>query len=245
VKAPHIGFSFNFTDLPVGGDLQRLRPHIMRVNRLVVYSDYEARIYAEHFAMPLDRFRVVRWTQDPPPVARTGPRPFGGPYLCAVGGEGRDYRTLVEAARASGLPLAIIARPQSLAGLDLPDNVRSFSNLPLDVTWEMASNSAGVVVPLFDLTTRCGVLTIVSAAQLGLPTVTARTHTLAEYLDGHVAGLNYAPGDVEDCACAMRTLFDNAARYREKARSYVDGNRAFFDRAIWGQHLDSILDEFA
>ncbi len=245
VRAPHIGFSFNFTNLPVGSDFQRLAPHIARVDRLIVYSHYEARIYAEYFDIPLDRFRVVRWTQDPPFVAETGQRPFKGPYLCAIGAEGRDYGTLLNAARASGLPLAIIARPHSLVGLDLPENVRSFSNLPFEVTWEIASTSVGVIVPLFDLTTRCGVLTIVSAAQLGLPAVTNRTHTLAEYLDGHVAGPVYVPGEVDDCARAMRDVFDNALSYRQEARSYVDGNRAFFDRAIWGRLLDSVLDEFA
>ena len=245
VRVPHIGFSFNFTDLPVGRDLRRLRSQIARVDRLIVYSRYEAGIYAEYFDIPLDRFRVFRWTQDPPSVAQTGHRPFKGRYLCAIGGEGRDYRTLVHAARASGLPLAIIARRHSLFGLDLPDNVRSFSELPLEVTWEIASNSVGVVVPLFDLNTRCGVLTIVSAAQLGLPAVTNRTHTLAEYLDGHVAGPVFVPGDIDDCARAMHTVFDNTLTYREEARGYVDGNRAFFDRAIWARRLDGVLDEFA
>jgi hypothetical protein len=123
--------------------------------------------------------------------------------------------------------------------------VRSFSDLPFEAVWEMASNGVGTIVPLFDQTTRCGVLTIVSAAQLGLPVVTNRTNTLAEYLDGHVAGVTYAPGDVCDCARAMRALFDDAARYRNEARRFVDTNRDYFSREVWGQHLDNILDEFA
>jgi len=246
VVAPHIAFSFTFTDLPEGADLRRLRADIARVDRLVVFSDYEARVYAEYFDLPRDRFRSVRWTQDPHEVKEaTVARPFEGPYLCAIGGEGRDYRTLVDAARATSLPLVLIGRPHNLVDLRLPDNVRGFANLPWDVTWEIAANSVGVVVPLLDLATRCGLVTVTTAALLGLPVVTSRAHVLAEYLDGHVAGPVFSPGNVDECALALRDLFSDAARYRAQARGYVEDNRAFFDRALWGQQLDSILDEFA
>jgi hypothetical protein len=44
---------------------------------------------------------------------------------------------------------------------------------------------------------------------------------------------------------ALRDLFSDAAHHRDQTRCYVEDNRAFFDRALWGQQLDSILDEFA
>ncbi|NDD35047.1 MAG: hypothetical protein EBZ26_01820 [Flavobacteriia bacterium] len=59
-------------------------------------------------------------------------------YVCVVGGEGRDYALVADAMRKRpSLRMAIVARPYSIEGIDFPENVSVFTNLPLQMTWRL------------------------------------------------------------------------------------------------------------
>jgi len=243
-QAKHIAFSFNFTDLPAASDRDYLVNSFRGIDRFIVYSEYEREVYAKYFGIPIERIRRVFWTQDAPPVELTQRRVFDQPYLCAIGGEGRDFHCLVEAARISRLPIAIVARPHSLLGLKLPDNVKVFSNLPLAETWGIAANSQGVVVPLLQPTTCCGQITIVSTMMLGLPLIASACHALDEYLGGDSVALTYRFGDPQDLANTMGQLLSGADEYGSRARMLVPLNRARYARQKWTECIESCLDEF-
>ena len=63
----HMAFSFNFTDMPVGADFDRLRRAFARVDQFCVFSQYEKQFYPLYFKLPEDRFiRCLLYTSPSP-----------------------------------------------------------------------------------------------------------------------------------------------------------------------------------
>jgi hypothetical protein len=242
----HIAFSFNFTDLPTGKRKDYMTSALRLIDRFVVYSDYEKQVYSDYFHIPAHKFKSVLWTQETPPLSATPPLvDLPDRYLCAVGGEGRDFSTLLQAARLSGAPLVVIARPHSLRQLSVPDNVRVFCNLPLDQTWAIANRSCGVVVPLKSLSTCCGQITVVSAQMLGIPLITNATHALSAYLSADDLQLTFAPGHVDELAQRMLHLLDQPDANQRPAFASLPRQqfRAKYDRRLWATCIEACLDE--
>ncbi|QEA12484.1 glycosyltransferase family 4 protein [Comamonas flocculans] len=241
---PHLGFAFNFTRLPTGRRLQYLRGALRRVDKMVVFSRYEQGLYAEHFGIERERFQPVIWTQEPPPVqAETG---LGDvrPYLCAIGDEGRDFALLMQVARRLGptTKMVVVARSQSLTGMEVPENVTVLTNISLARTWAIANGSCGVLVPLLSRETCCGHITLVGAKLLGLPLATTRTHAAHEYVEGRAAVLLCEPGDVAEFTLHAQRMIDDAQIMRSLAKSQVARETAIHDRKHWASCLDAFIE---
>lgn len=242
----HLAFSFNFTKLPGDPKRKSLAKAFSRVARFAVYSAYERGLYARYFDIDPARIEPVVWTQDTPELAADFPR-IEGPYLCAIGGEGRDFPTLLKAFAGlpNGIGAVLIARPHSLVGLTVPSNVRVFANLPPPQTWAMANGSLGVLVPLLSRETCCGQVTLVSAKLLGLPMVTSVSEATGEYVDGRAAILQTEPGDVGALLGAIERLADDRDALRAAAISAVPHERAIHDRSIWSDYIARFLNDTA
>lgn len=245
-RNPHLGFSFNFTDLPEGARRDRMIRAFANVTRFAVYSQFERGYYAEQLGIASERLRPVIWTQSVPAVAERGPDPgLGDAYVCAVGGEGRDFAMLIEAARRVRYKMLIIARPDSLAGLSIPDNVQVRANVPARETWLLASRSRGVLTPLKTRNTCCGHITIVSAKLLGIPQATTESSATTEYVQGRRSVLQCQPGEPADFAARIEELIDDHERLRSAAISERESERAFHDRSKWAAFLDEFIRDCA
>ncbi|MEM8753185.1 MAG: hypothetical protein AAGF90_09435, partial [Pseudomonadota bacterium] len=174
-RARHLAFSFNFTDPPVGRAVGYYRRALGSVDRFVVYSRYEKGFYADLLGLQEDRIDFLPWAMETPVYDEAASRPVEGDYLCAVGGEARDYAMLFEAMRAlPDLPMVVIARPYSVAGLTAPANVTVMTNVPPPITWRIARDALAMAIPLRSSETACGHVTIVGAQRLGLPLAVTR-----------------------------------------------------------------------
>lgn len=242
-KAPHIAFAFNYTELPFGKRLTFQKRLLASVDRFVVFSNYERKLYSEHFEIPVDRFVFTPWTQNPPPVATLDETPFNGNYFCAIGGEGRDYPLLVEATLASKTPLVIVGRPHSMEGKAIPPHVRFMSNLPLATTWAIAKNSRGMILPLKTNTTCCGQITVISAMMLGIPVLCAKSIALSDYIDGQSGHLTYEAGSLDDLTEKLDFMTRMTDELCTRARSRADYHIDRLNRTTWTKTLEIILDE--
>jgi glycosyltransferase involved in cell wall biosynthesis len=241
--APHIAFSFNYTELPTGRRLALQRRALQSVDRFVVFSNHERQLYSQHFGIPLERFVFTPWTQSPPPLAEPVERPFAEPYLCAIGGEGRDYPLLIEATKARQTRLVIVGRPHSLEGVHVPPHVRFMSNLPLATTWALARQSAGMVLPLKTSTTCCGQITVMSAMMLGIPLLCADSVALRDYVSDDDANLLYRPGSLQDLTDKLALFEQRAPLMQEAACRRRDVVCDQWRRSVWTNTLELILDE--
>jgi len=242
MRAPHLAFSFNFTDLPGAAKRLRFSTSLARVAQFAVYTEYEAALYADYFGLPPERFRPLLWTQETPTIGVVDPALVPSePFVAAVGGEGRDFAVLTAAAKAlPEVPFIVIARPTG-ALRDPPPNMKVHFNLPAPQTWALASRAAGMLAPLRTDETCCGHITLVSGRMLGIPMITTRSRGTREYSEGF-AGTQLVPAsDTEALVAAISSLIEDPTPARAAAAGEVAEAAIRHERTRWAEYIADFI----
>ena len=206
VKAHHCCYYLNFDKLPHGFTRRRQAPLYRTIDRFVVSSTMERALYAHHFGIDPARIDVILWGVNPPEVADM--RLVEGDYVCAVGGNARDYPLLMRVARARPhIPFVIVARPANLAGLDIPPNVQTMCNIPFPDAMAVVRDARAMALPLVSTETPCGHVTIVGAFYLGTPVVVSASAGIDDYVSNGATGLVAAIGSAEAMGAAIDRLW--------------------------------------
>jgi glycosyltransferase involved in cell wall biosynthesis len=225
-KCPHVAFAFNFTKLPTGPRFVLMRRAFRRLDRVIVFSSFERTLYSDYFGIPETRIDVIPWRiQDPrvqrkrsgnDAVATAGATPTGNSQtISAVGSQGRDYATLVEAMRQlPDIRLVLVAGAKNLEGLDPPSNVEVRQNIPLAEAEAVLRESRFVVVPLRDAQTACGHVTIVYSMFEERAVVATDSAALAEYVIPSRNGILVKPRDAQALAQAIADLWGDPEEAR-------------------------------
>jgi glycosyltransferase involved in cell wall biosynthesis len=209
----HDVYSFNFTELPTGIKRRAAARAFRNVTRFVVSSTWERELYAEYFDIPLSRIVFKHWGVQAPAVAADAPRLIEAPYVCALGSQARDYATLAEAMRRlPHLRLAIVATPDSVRGVRMPDNVELHVNIPYAKAMQLLQHSELMVLPMNDVHARCGHVTAVSALHLGVPMVSTDCRGLDDYLRPDETAVVTPQGQPDELAKAIDALVADDAR---------------------------------
>jgi hypothetical protein len=237
-SVPHIAFTFNFTDLPVGFERWRLAQAFRTVDRFFVFSSFEKKLYAHHFDIEPRRIQLISWTQPTPNVSTVPPPLEPRSYVTAVGGEGRDFDTLLNAAALlPDIQFIVIARPKSIRG-PVPANVLLMTNVPSDITWRIALDGTAVLVPLKSNETCCGHITIVSAQLLGIPLITSHSEATREYTQtSHL----FEPSDHFGLASNVRRVHVDWQGARQRAVHALPELKRRYDRQLWAQALTACI----
>lgn len=209
-RGKHLAFSFNYPKLPTGLARTLHERAYRTVDRFVVYSTMERELYGRYFGIPLDRLQMIHWAVNPPPVEPDGPL-IDGDYVCAIGGNGRDYATLIEAARR--LPkvhFVLVVRPHSLNRLDVPQNVTAATNLPLPRAMNLLKFSRFMALPLVSSDVPCGHVTLVHAMHLRKAMAITRSSGVSDYVREGENALTCTAGSVEELTAIIRRLWDDA-----------------------------------
>lgn len=220
VKVPHLAFAFTFSKLPTGVRRLFFKRAFRRIDRFVCFSSIERKRYSEYFDIPEDKIDSLPWSVGEPGFDPSVPSIEQPPYLCAIGGEGRDYATLVEAMRR--LPdhrLVIVARPANVEVLDLPSNVSVRTNIPLADVWNITAHAKLMVLPLHDTQVPCGHGTLIMAMQLETPSIVTESAGMVDYIGDESTGLICPPGDPEAMARTIRRLWDDETLATRLARN--------------------------
>ena len=200
-----------------GGSRSRLWRHALQAaDAVVCLAASQRRALAERGADP-ERLRVVRFGVDaeffrPSPLSANG-------YVLAVGRDlGRDYATLLAAARGLDAPFVIVASPQNLGRPDtIPPNV----SLRLDVSYtelrELYERAACVVVPVhpdgYPYGSDCsGQTVLLDAMATGRPVVISERAWLEDYVRDGETALIVPPRDPNALRAALAGLLDDQQR---------------------------------
>lgn len=226
-QARHVAFAFNFTKLPTGINKRLMCNAFRRVDRFVVFSQAERQLYADYFSIDPARFDVIHWCMDLP---KTAPLKAALPaqYICAVGGEGRDYRSLLAACRQlPHVPVVIVARPDSIRDLDIPPHVQVFTNIKNEEFWGIVRESRFVVLPLKDAATNCGHISIVGSQLLGKPIVSTFSAGTSDYLQHRHNALMGSAGDTQALGQNIQQLWEDHVLYDELQARTADGGKQY------------------
>ncbi|HUN59620.1 MAG TPA: glycosyltransferase family 4 protein [Candidatus Binataceae bacterium] len=218
VRIRIVAHTFNFTELPNSAERLVLGWMLSNVDRLVVFSTLERSLYAKSFDLPLERFDVIKWGVRPPSVDSPETPLESGEYLCAIGGNARDYETLIQAARQMPrIHFVCVVRPESLRGLDIPANVAVHTNLPFGHAMNILAHSRFMVLPLLHSQVPCGHVTIVAAMHLGKAFIITESEGIRDYvLDGYNA-LTVPPRSASALIEAIDRLWNDPARCKSLA----------------------------
>ncbi|GAB4471734.1 MAG: hypothetical protein Kow00124_09110 [Anaerolineae bacterium] len=143
-----------------------------------------------------------------------------GGYIFSGGNSRRDYRTLFEAVRDTGIPVIVSATdPKACAGLDVPENVILVAAHEPAFTRLMAA-SRFVVVPIMPgLVRGAGEATVCGAMWQSRAVICADDISIFEYIDEGVTGFVTPPGDAVRLREQIVELWTHPTRAAEMGRA--------------------------
>lgn len=220
VDVPIVAHSFNVDSLPGFAKRWCMARMLSRVDRFVILSNFERDLYSKLFHLPEDRFDFVFWGGTPPLVDSPN-IPLEKPgYVCSIGGNGRDYATLVNAARLlPQIRFVLVVRPNSLQGLELPSNIEVYVELSLGKTMNILMHSRFMVLPLLDSFTPYGHITMVSAMHLGKAFIATDSAGVSDYVDGGRNALTVPPRSPQDLAAVIELLWNDPVLRRRLGKN--------------------------
>ncbi len=223
VNVSHSTDAFNFAVLPTGLQRRLMRYAFRQIGSFQVHSSVEIGMYSEYFDIPKERIRLRLWSIGVPQVAPQSPIEEGR-YVSAIGGNGRDYGTLLDACRRlPEIPFVLVVRPENLAELDIPANVKALIDLPLAKAMNVLQFSAFTVLPLSDAVRPSGHVTLVCAMHLGKTVVATDSAGIADYVQPRENALLCEAQSAEKMAEAIAKLWADP----EKTLRMGEANRQF------------------
>jgi glycosyltransferase involved in cell wall biosynthesis len=202
---------------------------------LIVHSREEIDRYAVWLGLPKSRFLFVPLQRGTvgTEAYETGDRPF----LVSLGSAGRDYRTLFAAVAGLDLRVIVVAKPEAVAGLDVPPNVEVLNGLSLLECQSLAARAEIGVVPVSNLDTASGQVTFLMLMALGVPLIVTDCPGSKDYVrDGHDA-LTVPPGDAEALRRAITRVWRDDDLRTRLAENAVRSWREHFSDEAAGENL--------
>ncbi len=233
---PHIAMMYQFEKPNIRVPLAALKK---KLHAVVTWSTVQRRALIERIGFPPERVYLIRHYVD---QVFYSPRQAEEDMICAVGAEMRDYATLLEAIRGTGLRCHIAADHVRIPGRFRVLNDRrvpiedictqsdthvSVGRMSLLELRKLYARSKFVVVPLFPSDTDNGVTVILEAMAMGKPVICSRTRGQVDVIQDGVTGLYVPIGDAPALRKAISSLWYEPARAQQMgqaARAYIEKN---------------------
>ncbi len=210
-SCPHL-----LLDLMLDAERQSLRWRIKRfiqkkilasVDCMLVFSRSELEYYSRVLNISADKFRFVPYhtniTQPQMISANAG-------YLFSAGKSGRDYKTLMEAAKNLPVELIVVSDRASMQGIKIPSNVKVYYDISYDNYLELLKDSMVVVLPLSPHIRSLGMVVMLEAMALGKPTINSRAISNVEFINDGENGLLVEMENPQALREKILSLLDNS-----------------------------------
>ncbi|BCM24253.1 glycosyltransferase family 4 protein [Methyloradius palustris] len=206
---PLIAWCFN-----LGRPYQGIKGKVARfclssVDIFVVHSTAEIEIYSKWLNLPSSRFFFVHLSAEPPKS-----EPWleeGEPYVVALGTANRDYSLLTEALVQLGYKAVIVSGKYAIEHLNAPEAISFKSDLSLDECHRLAIHSRINVIPIADIDSPSGQVTVIESMMLGVPLIATECAGTTDYIENDVDGILVKPKDVESMRNALEKLWNDKA----------------------------------
>lgn len=240
----HLAFSFNFTDLPGNTLRSAMKKSLASIESIVTYSQFEKTLYADFFDLPIKKIQMLHWAMGTPTTDDEYSPPLKGNFYCAMGGEGRDYKTLLQAfEKLKKLNLVIVTRPYAMEGIKVPSNVKVLYNLPKEKFWEVVKKSKAVIVPLRNADTNCGHITLVGAMKLRKAVISSFSHGTTDYIVDNETGLVVSPQSLDELVKAIERIEDDPHTRERLAEGGYQFVSEHCDPAVWAKFIQDFVEQ--
>jgi glycosyltransferase involved in cell wall biosynthesis len=203
-----VSYAFNFAAMPGKLKTRVFSWALATVDRFFVFSTIEKQLYSQLFLLSKQKFEFIYWGVNPPPT--DFPPSVASDYVSAIGGNARDYFTLVEAARRlPAIRFVLVVRPHNLKGIDLPKNVTTRVNITFNESMRILFHSRFMVLPLINSEIPCGHVTIVAAMHLGKAMVVTASNGVSDYVKNDENAITIPPSDVGALVSGIERLWKN------------------------------------
>jgi glycosyltransferase involved in cell wall biosynthesis len=227
IRVNHYVNSLNFPELPVGLRHRLMRFAFRQIAEFSVRSRMEKSLYSNYFDIPEERIRARLWSIGIPTVHPDTPLQEGQ-YVSSIGGNGRDYKTLLAASQIlSEISFVLVVRPEYLEALKVPPNVRVLVNAKFEEAMNVLRHSRFMVLPFANSTVPCGHVTLVCAMHLGRTVVATDSAGISDYVFPGFNGVVCEPCSPQSMAQAIDRLWKipfEAARLAENNRRFGADN---------------------
>ena len=239
----HLAFSFNFTILPKGIKKSFMIQQFRKIDRFTVYSNFERQLYSEYFNIPIEKIDFIHIGLGVP-KATQNPM-MENDYICAIGGEGRDYKTLIETAKKmENIQFVIVTRPENLRGLEIPNNVKVHYNIPIDDVFNIIKNSKFAIVPLLHSEVPCGHITMVNTMHLGKAQIVTDSEGIKDYIKNGYNGMTYEAGNSEQLKSRIIELLIDKEKLEKLEKNSFKFANEFCTETKNVNYFENILNNF-
>ena len=215
------------------------------VDRFVVYSTEERRLWAEYLNYAPSRFSTILFASN---ILDPGRYPDGlflpeGKYGFAAGRSGRDYKTFFEAIRGMNYPFVVVSDKASIQGLEIPENVKLYCDIPWTEYIELLKDAAFTVVPLYDWQRSTGQVVILEGYAFGKPTVATRCIGTVDYVFEGETGFTAAPYQPPALQEAIQKLIDSDENRRQMGKNALERALRQFSPQVYLDQYLKVLEE--
>jgi glycosyltransferase involved in cell wall biosynthesis len=170
----------------------------------------------------------------------TGIQTLRKPYFSCVGRSFRDFRSIILAAKKTGLPLIIATPSKEFLGdiQEVPPNVTVCYETWKDLQkcLKLVAESRAVIIPLFEGKFPVGQSAAVQALRLGKAIISTKNATLDDYIQSGNEGILVQAKDVNAYADAMIKLWKDDV-FIEKAEIYAKQKSIQFSFSFFAESL--------
>ena len=216
-----------------------------KVDRFVVYSSDERRLWAEYLGCDESRFKTILFASNllDPTRYPEGLYLPEGEYGFAAGRSGRDYKTFFEAVRDLSYPFVVVADKKSIEGLDVPQNVTLHCDIPWADYIELLKKAAFTVVPLQNRQRSTGQVVILEGYAFGKPTVSTRCIGTQDYVFEGETGFQTPPYQPQAMKEAIQKMIESDDKRRKMGQTALEKAKSQFSpQAFLDQYL-IVLEE--
>lgn len=183
-----------------------------RVDHFVVHSTHDIDLVCKMLKTSEKQISFFPYVRDMPSTGKPSPsirEKINSPYIFSYGGNARDYKTFMDALDGTGINAVIAARDYNLRGLDIPDNVCVFTNIPLEDCDRLVSNCLFTCFTFDGTEPSCGQISIVTSFMLSKPVICSRWIGVMDYVEDGKNGLLAEIFNVEELRGKIRELYNN------------------------------------
>ena len=238
---PIVAWCFNLGRFPRGAPQSLARTALNGIQRFIVHSTAEVELISDYLGIPQERVRFVPLQRAPIEIIEQEEKE--APFVIAMGSANRDYATLAEAARLTGLPVKIVASKRCMEQIDLPANVTFVSGLSPRQCYALAQRARFSIIPLTDTGVASGQVTVVEAQRMRSPVIATNTIGTRDYIEHGETGLLVLPGDSRGLANAMLSMWHDENRRAYFAESSDAFARTHLSDEAAGKALVRVLNE--